>query len=64
MFAIALWDKKNNELYLIRDKVGEKPLYYGFQGTTFMFASELKALKCHPNFLGRIDKSSIMLQMQ
>ena len=64
MFAIALWDKKNNELYLIRDKVGEKPLYYGFQGTTFMFASELKALKCHPNFLGSIDKSSIMLQMQ
>jgi len=64
MFAIALWDKKYNNLYLIRDRVGEKPLYYGVQGKTFMFASELKALKCHPNFIGSIDKHSIMLQMK
>ena len=43
MFALALWDKKNRMLSIARDRVGEKPLYYGWQGKSFLFASELKA---------------------
>lgn len=50
MFAIALWDKENKELFLARDRMGEKPLYYGWQKQTFMFGSELKALRQHPEF--------------
>ena len=64
MFAIAIWDKKYNNLFLIRDRLGEKPLYYGLQSDTFIFASELKAIKCHPSFLNSIDRESIMLQMK
>jgi asparagine synthase (glutamine-hydrolysing) len=61
MFAIALWDKDEGILTLARDRLGEKPLYYGWQGNTFMFASELKALKAHPNFVGEIDRDSLTL---
>lgn len=50
MFAIAVWDTINLELILIRDRLGEKPLYFGWQGSCFMFASELKALHLHPEF--------------
>lgn len=63
MFAISLWDKKDKLLYLARDRMGEKPLYYGFQNNVFMFASELKALKQHPSFIGKINRNAIMLQM-
>ena len=59
MFSFALWDRKNRELTLTRDRIGEKPLYYGWQNSTFLFASELKALKVHPSFEGKLDKSSI-----
>lgn len=55
MFAFALWDKVEHSLILARDRMGEKPLYYGWQGDTFMFASELKAMYCHPQFKGNID---------
>ena len=58
MFSIALWDRQENVLTLVRDRMGEKPLYYGWQGNTFMFASELKALKVHPDFKGEIDRQS------
>src|SRR6478672_2853643 len=43
MFAVALWDRTERALYLARDRAGEKPLYYGWQGDTFLFGSELKA---------------------
>ena len=56
MFAIALWDQKSQELVLVRDRMGEKPLYYGWQGNVFLFGSELKALRCHPNWNGEIDR--------
>lgn len=59
MFAIAIWDKKNNELTLARDKVGEKPLYFGFQNGTFLFASELTALDFHPDFKKETNHESI-----
>ncbi|SMC76136.1 asparagine synthase (glutamine-hydrolyzing) [Pedobacter africanus] len=61
MFAIALWDRENALLYLIRDRIGEKPLYYGWQGDTFLFGSELKALKTHTAFNGEIDKDALSL---
>ena len=56
MFAIALYDKKERMLYLARDRVGEKPLYYGFVGKTFAFASDLNALTCLDNFANPVNK--------
>ena len=61
MFAIALWDIKGKNLYLVRDRMGEKPLYYGWQKGTFIFSSELKAMKRHPDFQGEIDRDSLAL---
>ena len=61
MFGIALWDKEENALYLARDRMGEKPLYYGWQGDTFLFGSELKALKAHPDFKCEIDRGALAL---
>lgn len=56
MFAFALWDKKTRELHLGRDRFGQKPLYYGFVGNTFVFGSELKALRAHPDFAPKIER--------
>jgi len=50
MFAFALWDKQDKALFLARDRIGEKPLYYGRQGKNWFFASELKSIKSHPDF--------------
>ena len=61
MFAIALWDKKEHTLFLARDRVGEKPLYYGWQNGVFLFGSELKALKKHPAFLADVNRNSLSL---
>ena len=64
MFAIALWDKHTKTLTLARDRLGEKPLYYGWQGNTFLFGSELKALKAHPAFNAEIDRNALSLYMR
>lgn len=56
MFAFALWDRRERTLTIARDRVGEKPLYYGWQGDVFLFASELKALRCYPEFRADIDR--------
>lgn len=64
MFALALWDRKERVLHLIRDRLGEKPLYYGWQGDTFLFGSELKALKAHPSFRAEIDRNALALLMR
>jgi asparagine synthase (glutamine-hydrolysing) len=64
MFAIALWDLQNRTLTLMRDRIGEKPLYYGWQGDTFLFGSELKALKAHPAFRPEIDRNALCLYMR
>ena len=61
MFALALFDKKKNILLLARDRVGEKPLYYGWIDNKFAFASELKALKEFPGFNNDIDRDSLGL---
>lgn len=61
MFAIALWDKELRSLFLSRDRLGEKPLYYGWVGQTFAFASELKSLKALPEFTNPIDKKAVSL---
>lgn len=50
MFAIALWDRQEKKLCLARDRIGEKPLYWGWAGQTLVFGSELKALRQHPDF--------------
>src|SRR5687768_13645980 len=61
MFAFALWDRKERELHLVRDRFGEKPLYYGWAGKDFVFGSELKAIRAHPRFDGEIDRRSLRL---
>lgn len=61
MFSFALWDKYSKQLTLARDRFGEKPLYYGIQGGSFIFGSELKALKLHPNFENKISKQALGL---
>ena len=64
MFAIALWDQKKKILTIARDRMGEKPLYYGCQNDTFMFSSELKAMKAHPDFIGEIDRDVLCLYLR
>ena len=59
MFALAVWDNQLEQLTLVRDRFGEKPLYYGWQNKTFMFASELKALKVHPDFENKINRDAL-----
>src|SRR3546814_2872552 len=56
MFAMALWDRQERELTLMRDRMGEKPLYLGFIGHNFVFASELKALSGVPGFGQDLDR--------
>jgi asparagine synthase (glutamine-hydrolysing) len=63
-FAIALWDHQENCLYLIRDRVGVKPMYYGWFGTALIFGSELKALRAHPSFHAEIDRESLAQFLQ
>jgi len=64
MFAFALWDKKGRTLILVRDRMGEKPLYYGWQGNAFLFGSELKSLRAHPSWRGEIDRDALALYMR
>jgi asparagine synthase (glutamine-hydrolysing) len=59
MFAIALWDAETRRLHLARDRVGEKPLYYGWTGRLFLFGSELKAMRAHPAFRSEIDRNAL-----
>jgi asparagine synthase (glutamine-hydrolysing) len=64
MFAIALWDRQERELWLVRDRLGEKPLYYGLQRGNLLFASELKGLAAGPGFQGVIDPDAVALFMR
>ncbi|UVJ42789.1 asparagine synthase (glutamine-hydrolyzing) [Pseudomonas sp. LS1212] len=68
MFAIALWDLEQNVLTLARDRLGEKPLYYGWQGqgeqAVFLFGSELKALRAHPAFRAPVNRKALALYLR
>ena len=61
MFALALWDREDRVLHLARDRMGEKPLYYGTIAGTFAFASELKGLRALPRFPGELDPDALAL---
>lgn len=64
MFAFALWDASERSLFLVRDRLGEKPLYYGYCGSAFLFGSELKSLTAHPKWRGQIDRDALTLYMR
>ena len=64
MFAIALWDRQERALHLIRDRLGEKPMYYGSFDGTLLFGSELKALRAHPAWRGTIDRAALSLYLR
>lgn len=59
MFAIAIWDERNEVLYLVRDRIGVKPLYYYHYGNLLIFGSELRALVNHPGFRKEIDLEAV-----
>ncbi len=63
MFALAVWDRQTRRLTLARDRAGKKPLYYGWQDDRFFFASELKALRAHPNFAAEVDREALALYL-
>jgi len=64
MFAFALWDQVERTLFLARDRMGEKPLYYGHSGRIFFFGSELKCMIVHPEWQGSVDRDALTLFMR
>lgn len=64
MFAFALWDRQERRLYLVRDRLGIKPLYYGKVGDDLVFGSELKAIREYPGFEGEFDRDALALYMR
>jgi asparagine synthase (glutamine-hydrolysing) len=59
MFAFALWDRERRTLSLVRDRIGIKPLFFGWAGRTFLFGSELKALRAYKDFHPEIDRGAV-----
>ena len=64
MFAAAVWDRQERQLTLFRDRMGEKPLYYGWVGDTLLFGSEIKALRAYPDFRPEIDRDSVAFHLR
>lgn len=61
MFAVALYDQKEKKLYLMRDRIGEKPLYYGFLNDKFIFASDITAIRANIHFTEELDFDALSL---
>ena len=61
MFALALWDRREKSLFLACDRMGEKPLYFGWKKKIFLFGSELKSIKQHPSFDNQINRDALPL---
>lgn len=64
MFALAAYDRRERRLLLARDRIGEKPLFYGRSGGVVLFGSELKALRAHPSFDNDIDRDALSTYMR
>ena len=64
MFAFAAWDLQERELWITRDRFGEKPLYYGVVNGSFVFTSELKALTNISGFNAKIDREALYKYFQ
>ena len=64
MFAFAVWDREEKVLYLTRDRMGEKPLYYSIQNGVLVFGSEISTLEKFPNFKMEVDPASVKLLIQ
>lgn len=64
MFAFVLWDREKRILTMARDRLGEKPLYYGWQGRSLLFGSELAALRAHPDFHAAVNRDALTLMMR
>ncbi len=64
MFAFGLWDREQKKLHLVRDRIGIKPLYYGWAGKNFLFGSSLQALRAHPQFEKKINNEAVALMLR
>ena len=64
MFSFAVWNRRDRTLHLCRDRMGKKPMYYGWSGKTLIFGSELKAFHQHPAFEARIDRNVVALYLR
>jgi len=64
MFAFALWDRRERELHLVRDRLGIKPLYYGKVGKSLVFGSDVASFREFPGFTGDIDRSALCLYLR
>jgi asparagine synthase (glutamine-hydrolysing) len=64
MLGLTVWDRRERTLTLARDRLGIKPLYYGWMGNTFLFGSELKPMRAHPAFQGEIDRDVMALYLR
>lgn len=64
MFAFVLWDRQAHRIYLVRDRLGEKPLYYGWHGQLILFASELAALRAYPGWRGEVNRDVLALYLR